>query len=93
MNAEPHDEAAERARRLAQLLETMATVLSDFNEHLQAAEADPHRRGQLLEKFAQFIERADPTLREAATLLHGARIVSADEDADMHRDTRGPAEA
>ena len=79
MDATPHDEAADRARQLAQLLETMATVLSDFNEHLQAAEADPHRRSQLLEKFAEFIERADPTLREAAARLHGARIVAGDD--------------
>ncbi len=78
MDAEPYDEASDRARQLAQLLETMATVLSDFNQHLQAAEADPHRRSKLLETFAEFIERADPTLREAATLLHGARIVSAE---------------
>ena len=75
-----HDEAADRARRLAQLLQTMAAVLSDFNEHLQAAEADAHRRQLLLEKFAQFMEHAAPTLREAAALLQGARIVGAGDD-------------
>jgi hypothetical protein len=74
------DEAADRARRLAQLLDTMAAVLSDFNEHLQAAEADAHRRQLLLQKFGEFIERAAPTLREAAALLQGARIVPAGDD-------------
>ena len=78
MTADLHDDAADRAQRLAQLLETMATVLSDFNDHLQAAEADPHRRQALLERFGQFIEHAAPTLREAAGLLEGARIVAAD---------------
>ena len=82
MDVTSQDEGAERAQQLARLLETMATVLSDFNEHLQAAEADPHRRGQLLEKFAAFIERADPTLREAAARLQGTRIMPATGDED-----------
>ena len=77
MTADEHDEAADRSVRLAQLLETMATVLTDFNDHLQAAEADPHRRRKLLEKFGEFIEHAAPTLREGAALLHGTRIVAA----------------
>ncbi|HTV02317.1 MAG TPA: hypothetical protein VMF13_17340 [Luteitalea sp.] len=77
MTTEHFDEAADRSRRLAQLLETMATVLTDFNDHLQAAEADPQRRQKLLEKFGEFIAHAAPTLREAAGLLEGTRIVQA----------------
>ena len=77
MNGETHDEGVDRSQRLAQLLETMATVLTDFNDHLQAAEADPQRRRKLLEKFGEFIEHAAPTLREGAALLQGTRIVPA----------------
>lgn len=80
MSLEQPDEGAERSQRLAQLLETMATVLTDFNEHLQAAEADASRRQKLLERFASFIEHAAPTLREAASLLQGTRIVPAGEE-------------
>ena len=75
MTADEFEEGADRSRRLAQLLETMATVLTDFNDHLQAAEADPQRRQKLLEKFGEFIGHAAPTLREAAALLEGTRIV------------------
>jgi hypothetical protein len=80
MSVEGPEEGAERSQRLAQLLETMATVLTDFNEHLQAAEADAPRRRKLLERFAVFIEHAAPTLREGAALLEGTRIVPAVEE-------------
>lgn len=80
------DEAADRARRLATLLHTMASVLSDFNDHLQAAEADAPRRQALLLKFGEFMDHAAPTLREAAGLLEGARIVEGAADP-----TRGEA--
>lgn len=80
MSVERPEEGAERSQRLAQLLETMATVLTDFNEHLQAAEADAPRRRKLLERFAEFIEHAAPTLREGAALLQGTRIVPATDD-------------
>ena len=79
MTTGEHDESAERARRLAELLQTMAAVLSDFNEHLQAAEADAPRRQALLRTFGEFMDHAAPTLREAASLLHGARIIDGAE--------------
>ena len=83
MSVDRPDEGAERSERLAQLLETMATVLTDFNEHLQAAEADAPRRRKLLERFAMFIEHAAPTLREGAALLQGTRIVPAVDDTEQ----------